>query len=304
MKYALIDMGSNSVRLTVYYLDRTNFQILFKEKIMAGLAGYVEDGVLSQDGICCACQSIQQFQSTLKLLDIAQLSVFATASLRNISNSAEALAQIQQETGVTVEILSGEAEAEYGFAGAVCDVPVDEGLFTDIGGASVELGLFSQGKLVRAGSVPVGSLKLYRDCVKKLLPKKNAREAIQKTIRDTFTKSDLDALPPRAHFVCVGGTARATLKLCRALYDLPDTCRTFTRDQLEGLAKILCKADKDAVNVILRYEPERIHTMIPGIMVLCYLADRYQAEDFTVSHYGVREGYLRSRVQPTLPEEA
>lgn len=303
MKYALIDMGSNSVRLTVYYLDRSSFQVLFKDKIMAGLAGYVEDGILSQDGIACACRSIQQFQSTLQLLGIEHLAVFATASLRNIANTAEAVEQIRQETGIEVEILSGEEEAAYGFAGATCDVTISEGLFTDIGGASVELGLFSEGQLLRAGSVPVGSLKLYRDCVKKVLPKKNAREEIQDSIESTFQSSDLNTLPDRAHFICVGGTARATLKLCRALFDLPDTCRTFTRYQLESLAKILCKADKDAVNVILRYEPERIHTMIPGIMILCYLAQRYQAEDFTVSHYGVREGYLRSRVQPDLPEE-
>lgn len=302
MKYALIDMGSNSIRLTVYYLDQTSFKVLFKDKIMAGLAGYVDDGILTAEGIACACRSIAQLRTTLQLLDIENLSVFATASLRNIANTAEAVEEIRKETGIEVEVLSGEAEAEYGFYGASCDVEIADGLFTDIGGASVELGMFSDGQLVRAGSVPVGSLKLYRDCVKKVLPKKNARQEIQEMIEDTFAHSDLDTLPERAHFICVGGTARATLKLCRALFDLPDSSRSFTRYQLESLARILCKADKDAVNVILRYEPERIHTMIPGIMILCYLAQRYNAEDFTVSHYGVREGYLRKRVQPTLTE--
>lgn len=57
MKYALIDMGSNSIRLTVYDLDKSSFNILFKEKILAGLAGYVEHGRLTQDGIDCACRT-------------------------------------------------------------------------------------------------------------------------------------------------------------------------------------------------------------------------------------------------------
>ena len=52
--------------------------------------------------------------------------------------------------------------------------------------------------------------------------------------------------------------------------------------------------------MILRYEPERIHTLVPGVMILQYLADRFDVADITVSHYGVREGYLCQRIQPTI----
>src|SRR3712207_7990549 len=82
---------------------------------MAGLAGYVEHGRLTQEGIECACQSLREFQSTLSLLEIEQLAVFATASLRNVSNSLQAVEQIQNNTGIKVEIISGETEAECGF---------------------------------------------------------------------------------------------------------------------------------------------------------------------------------------------
>ena len=51
MQCAVIDIGSNSMRLTVYDAEKTVFKILFKEKIMAGLAGYVENGMLSHEGI-------------------------------------------------------------------------------------------------------------------------------------------------------------------------------------------------------------------------------------------------------------
>ena len=54
----------------------------------------------------------------------------------------------------------------------------------------------------------------------------------------------------------------------------------------------------------MRYEPERIHTLVPGVMVLQYLADRYGVKDITVSHYGVREGYLRRKIQPSMSEIA
>ena len=154
MKYALIDMGSNSIRLSVYELDQTDFKILFREKIMAGLAGYVEHGRLTQEGIDCACRSLREFQNTLDLLHIRQMAVFATASLRNVSNTAQAVDRIHRVTGIPVEVISGEAEAEYGFQGAVCDVQTPEGLFVDIGGASSELALFSDRR--------VGRLSAYR----------------------------------------------------------------------------------------------------------------------------------------------
>ena len=303
MKYGLIDMGSNSIRLTVYDMDRTSFKVLFKEKIMAGLAGYVEHGRLTQDGIDCACQSLREFQNTLELLQIEHLAVFATASLRNISNTAQAVEQIQQTTGIAVEVLTGEVEAECGFYGATCDVEVDDGLFADIGGASAELALFTGRQLQEAVSVPVGSLKLYRDCVKKILPGKESRQRIEESIQRAFGNDALKEIPCRKHMVCVGGTARACLRLSRKLFGLPENQRTFTREQLDALAKQLCKGDKDAADLILRYEPERIHTLVPGIMILRYLVDRFDVESITVSHYGVREGYLRRKIQPSFCEE-
>lgn len=303
MKYALIDMGSNSIRLTVYDLDQTGFKVLFKEKIMAGLAGYVEHGRLTQDGIDCASQSLLEFQHTVQLLQIDHLAVFATASLRNISNTAQAVEQIHHTTGIAVEVLTGEAEAECGFYGAACDVAVEDGLFADIGGASAELALFTGHRLQEAVSVPVGSLKLYRDCVKKILPGKESRRRLEKAIQIAFDDDILREIPPRTHMVCVGGTARASLRLCRKLFGLSEDNRTFTREQLDSLAGWLCKSDKDAADLILRHEPERIHTLIPGIMVLQFIARRYGVKEITISRYGVREGYLLRKIQPSLPED-
>ena len=100
--------------------------------------------------------------------------------------------------------------------------------------------------------------------------------------------------------LCVGGTARAALRLCKNLFGVPDGSRSFTRPQLELLTEQLCKADKDTADLILRYEPERIHTLIPGLMVLRHVAGCYRISHIAVSRYGVREGYLRQRIQPTL----
>lgn len=107
MKQAVIDIGSNSIRLTLYETERQNFKILFREKIMAGLAGYVEDGRLSAEGVECACAGLLTFRGILQTLQIDSVRVFATASLRNISNTRQALSVICAATGYTVEVISG-----------------------------------------------------------------------------------------------------------------------------------------------------------------------------------------------------
>lgn len=150
MKQAVIDIGSNSMRLSVYETTEAGtFTILFKDKIMAGLAGYVEEGALSPEGITRAILGLRSFRGTLRALNIPQVAVFATASLRNIRNTAQAVAEIQRGTGFAIEVLSGEEEARLGYAGAMEELALSEGLFVDIGGASTEVVRFAHGQLSR-----------------------------------------------------------------------------------------------------------------------------------------------------------
>ena len=168
MQCAVIDIGSNSIRLSVYDAEKTNFKILFKEKIMAGLASYVEDGVLSPEGIECACHSLIELKERLRLLNIQNVSVFATASLRNINNTQDVLQKIYSTTGFCLEVISGKQEAFYGYTGAMLDLSLPSGIFLDIGGASTEIAFFANGTLIEAESYPIGSLRLYEDCVKNI----------------------------------------------------------------------------------------------------------------------------------------
>ena len=75
MKQAIIDIGSNSIRLTLYETEGQSFKILFREKIMAGLAGYVEDGKLSAEGIECACAGLLTFRKILQTLQIGNVCI-------------------------------------------------------------------------------------------------------------------------------------------------------------------------------------------------------------------------------------
>ena len=292
MKQAVIDIGSNSVRLTLYETDGSRFKILFREKIMAGLAGYVENGILSEEGISCACNSLLRFRQTLELLDIRNTSVFATASLRNIRNTDEALLEIEAATGFTIEVLSGEDEARLGYIGAMRELHFSVGAFVDVGGASTEVVTFENGDVGASASFRVGSLELYRSCVKNILPGSGSVRRIETKIKEEI--DDKWNLPQEkiSPLICVGGTARAVLKLARKYYSLPDSCRSISAKQLDGLYSRLLRADKTAVQLILKTEAERIHTLIPGFAILQHVLTRFDADEIIISSYGVREGYL------------
>ena len=295
MKQAIIDIGSNSIRLTLYEVEHRDFKILFREKIMAGLAGYVEDGALSAEGIECACSGLLTFRNILQTLNIDTVRVFATASLRNIANTDQALSVIHAATGYPVEIISGEEEALLGYTGAMQELHMASGAFLDIGGASTEIVTFDSGEPISFTSFPIGSLSLYRRCVKKILPGDGSLRRLRQVISDTLDVN-ADALAPRPLIVGVGGTNRAVLKLAQHYYKTSEDCHSITGEQLDGLCAFLCSEKKEAIDLILRLEAERIHTLIPGLLVLQHTFHLFHAQQLVISKYGVREGYLCQKI--------
>ena len=139
MKCGIADVGSNTIRLSIYRWEGTQFKLLLNKKVMAGLAGYIKDGALSDSGILVACRTLSSYRALLDNFQVSKMHVFATASLRNISNTGEAVETIRDVTGIPVEVLSGDAEAALSFKGAVLPGGVSTGLLADIGGGSFEL---------------------------------------------------------------------------------------------------------------------------------------------------------------------
>lgn len=296
MKQAIIDIGSNSIRLTLYEIEGDSFKILFKEKFMAGLAAYVKDGILSAEGIECAYTGLLNFKEMLESLDIEHVAVFATASLRNIENTEEALSAVKAATGYSVEIVGGKEEAMLGCTGAMQDVHFTGGAFIDIGGASTEIVSFENGHPIAWDSFQVGSLSLYVECVKKILPGEGSLKRMHKVITNTIHKKGSFTFDKRSPLVCVGGTARAVLKIAKKLYNLPVDCRTVSKEQLKDICYRLYRGDRTAADLVLKIEPDRIHTIVPGLMIMEHVFRLFDSDEIVVSKYGVREGYLCQKI--------
>ena len=164
--YAVIDLGSNSVRLVVFEVRNDkkrsysykDVRHLLNNKSMAGLAAYVEDGVFTEAGVKRAASVLKGHLKRSKYFQCKRIDCFATAVLRNASNCDDAIAAIEEETGLPITLLSARDEAHLGFVGATCDRAIERGTLIDIGGGSTELTRIEDGKESDGVSLGMGSL--------------------------------------------------------------------------------------------------------------------------------------------------
>lgn len=297
MKYSIIDIGSNSMQLTVYEVGTNVFHILFKDKIMAGLAGYVDNGFISEKGILRASEALLEFKNTLSLLGITdRIYVFATASLRNVLNTDDAVGKITSATGFPIEVITGAEEALYGYIGIMRDLGIYDGTFIDIGGASAEISILNNQSILFSKSYHVGSLKVYKDCVKNILPGKGSVKRIHEMLKEEIPREELEAYVPRKQLACTGGTSRSIMKIARHLGLIRNDSNIIGRKNFDEIGKLLLGDSGRAADIILKVDPSRIHTIVPGYMILQYIVHELDAEEIIVSSYGVREGYLCHKI--------
>jgi exopolyphosphatase/guanosine-5'-triphosphate,3'-diphosphate pyrophosphatase len=219
--------------------------------------------------------------------------VFATASLRNIKNTSDAVRIIEEQSGFNIHVLSGEEEATYDYFGATLKIPLSDGILVDIGGGSTELVFFRNGKIEKVLSMPIGSLNLCAKYVSNLMPDKNEMKNIKKVVHDELKKIEAVELISEARIICgIGGTVRATCKLSNNIFELPSSNRQLDVKNIKSILNIYKDNKKEFLLKILQVAPDRLHTIIPGMVVLKTIAKFYNCEFITVSQYGVREGYL------------
>ena len=304
MKCGIVDVGSNTIRLSIYHWEGQKFKLLMNKKEMAGLAGYIKNGLLSDSGILVACRVLAGFKALLRNFDIADLYVFGTASLRNIVNTEEALETIEAVTGIKVEVLSGADEAAFSFLGAtVGGGAPGSGMLADVGGGSTELVAYRDGAITSGCSLPMGSLSLFTKHVSGLFPTKEERKAIRSDVKEELERAKTAGLRC-SHLTGVGGTFRAAAKLCNDLSGADPDNRIIPAGEIHALYKGLKKGDQDTLRQILRSVPDRVHTILPGLAILTAILDAYEVSTVSVSACGVREGYLLRRVMEGTSHDA
>lgn len=302
--YAVIDVGSNSIRLVVYSVPndnqtayrRSDFSSLANDKVMAGLAAYVSEGVFTPAGIKKATSTIKSHLKHASYFKCKRIDVFATAVLRNAQNSAEAIEAIEKGASCKINLISGEDEALLGFAGASSETLIKNGVTVDIGGGSTELTLINDGKPQIFRSVPQGSLCSYTGYVKNILP----TEEEMLTIRESFEDKMRTVLNPDDYqaqtLYGIGGSVRAAAKMMAVESEDRVRPKIILPTDVDALLK-KCVEDPSAyARQAIAAAPERIHTLTPGCTILSEVMHRLGALSLRVCKCGIREGYLITRM--------
>jgi len=294
----VIDLGSNTVRLVLYNVNGCTLEPKLSKKHTAGLVGYVKKRRLTPEGIIKAVDVLHDFKMILESVKVERLYVFATASLRNIENTLEVTEEIRKQTGFDVDVLSGREEAVFDYYGALQTVDMHDGLLVDIGGGSTELVFYQNNEILTTESLQIGSLNAYTSFVSDLLPTTAERKRIEKEVT-----SKLDLIPASckqipATVICgVGGTVRASCRLNRELNGKGFPGIEYTINDLQRMIDLAEKDRKTAISRILNVAPERIHTLIPGMIILQTIAGYYSSKKVIVSRSGVRDGYLYHKLE-------
>ncbi len=292
---SIIDIGSNTVRMNVYHENDSGFRLLFSSKEMAGLVAQIEDNCLLESGLQNLIRILKIFKDTIDTLNIKQVYPFATASLRNIDNRDEVLEKIKQETEFEIDLIDGVEEGNLGVIGALDFQPFTKAVLIDLGGGSCEIVPFENEKVIASDSYPIGSLSMYKTFVSELLPTKSERKQIKSFVCETIDSKKIK----KADFktvIGVGGTMRAILKIQHYLDETTKNTNELKLGNLKKLLKQLGDGTKEAQDIILKVVPDRIHTLLPGLMAIITLLEELGSTQILVSKNGVREGYLIKNV--------
>ena len=286
---AIVDIGSNSVRLVVYERLSRSATPLFNEKELCGLGrGIATRGRLEPEAIASALTAIRRFAALVQQIGVSALHVLATAAVRDAANGPDFIASVETITGVAARVLSGSEEARLSAQGVVSGFHRPDGIAGDLGGGSIEVIDIRNERLGTGETFPLGGIRLEETADKSI-------KKAEKIAAEALSKSKVLRGGAKRCFYAIGGTWRslARLHMRQAGYPLhvmhhytiaaseaADFCRMVSRRELDSL---------DSIEVVSRNR----RPLLPyGAVVLEQIIDVMKPSQVVLSALGMREGLL------------
>jgi exopolyphosphatase/guanosine-5'-triphosphate,3'-diphosphate pyrophosphatase len=284
---AIIDIGSNSVRLVVYDGPRRIPFILFNEKVMAGLgAALGKTGRIEPEAMERGLRALARFAHLCREMAVQEVRCVATAAVRDAANGQDFIARAAQ-IGLKVELLSGVQEAVGAAMGVLSGIPGANGIVGDLGGGSLELARVRDGAVHQTISLPLGVLRLPEIRAK-------GRGAMERLVKKMLAKVGWEAAPDLP-FYLVGGSWRALARFDMQLNDFPLPVLhqyEMPAARAEQLTRIVSHVGRARLKSIPAMTGSRIPTLPDAAALLSVMVRQLQSERLVVSAYGLREGLL------------
>jgi exopolyphosphatase / guanosine-5'-triphosphate,3'-diphosphate pyrophosphatase len=297
---AVVDIGSNSLRLVVYDGIRRAPRNLLNEKVMCGLGRSLEEtGRLDPDGVLLAHANLQRFIALARSIGVVRLDVLATAAVRDASDGRGFVAEIEKRHRLKVKVLAGAEEGRLSAFGVLAGIPDANGVVGDLGGGSVELVPVAGGQVGSAATLPIGPLRLavHADDDRKL------RDVVDKHLASIAwlgTKLDGGA------FYAVGGAWRALARIHmeQSRYPLHIIQQyTVPRGEAEDFLDILARQSRKSLEKITTVSRKRLDGVPIAARVLHRLLRRVAPKQLVFSAFGLREGHVYSLLRGDMQRQ-
>ena len=299
-RVAVVDLGSNSVRLVVFDgLSRTPVPV-FNERVVCGLGrGMRTSGRLNPEGVALALRSLGRFVGLARAMAAARIDILATAAVREAADGAAFVADVERRFGVAVDVLSGEEESRLAALGIVCGLPKADGLMGDLGGGSLDLVAIDKGAFGEQASLPLGLLWLSEAADGEL---DRARRIVDEALAG---QAWLAAIRGRTLFP-VGGAWRtvAGISINQSGYPLHILDNyTLGRDQAVALLGLIAGLGRRSLEKIPGVSRRRLDTLPMAALLLERLIEMTRPDRIVFSAHGMREGQFVSNLAPGARDE-
>jgi exopolyphosphatase / guanosine-5'-triphosphate,3'-diphosphate pyrophosphatase len=295
---AVIDVGSNSVRMVVYPAAALTAPPLFNEKAMCGLGrGQAPGGALADEAMQRTIDTLARFAHLARAMGVTAIDAAATAAVRDADNRQAFLDRILHETGISVRVLSGVEEARLSARGVLAASPGARGLVGDLGGGSLELIQLDpeqENGVGQGTSLALGTLRLIADSA-------GDGAALDRRIDDALAQVDWMDQVRDGDLYIVGGAWRSLgrLEMARTRYPLRVLHGyIIPAARVASMCQLVAGLSLESLKRIESAPKERLDTLALAARVLGRLLRHSNAKRVVFSAHGLREGILCEHLTP------
>ena len=294
-KIAVIDLGSNSIRMSVFgVLKNQKIKTLKNYRSMVRLSeGMGNNLLLCEEAMLRTIDAAREYKKIIDAEGIETVLAVATAAVRKAVNGADFVEEMYKKTGIRIEVIDGEREAYYDFL-AIRSLGIEKGIICDIGGGSTELIYISgeKGELPKSISIPIGSRliceKFFKDgeSVRAL---NKAEEFFDTEMKKVDWLSSAENVP----LIGIGGSLRAIAK-----FDMNDNSKKpisvhkVSRERMDEICGIISDATLEQRETFAGIGEERANIIMGGIVLLKCVNNVINPPMAIIADVGVREGVI------------
>ncbi len=292
---AVVDIGSNSVRLVIYEGPWRHAAALHNEKSICAIGrNMVSTGRLDEEGMRLALETLGRFRALCDGHQVTEFGAVATSAARDASNGRDFIQNAERLLGQPVRILSGEEEARIAAEGTLAGIPDADGLVADLGGGSLDMVTVKDGKTGIAATLPFGPLRLMDMSAGNL---NKARNIVEKGLdRLDWTKP----LKGRALYA-VGGIWRALAHVDMEEQDYPLRVLhhyVMPAGRAIKLCRVVAGLSRKSLEKMRSVPKRRAEALPYGAAVMEATITSLGLKEVVVSAYGLREGVFQRKLRP------